>query len=246
LQAFALSPLFSAVMDHVMQPLLVAAVPEILHLEAKPSFQRTSVASTSASSRSASLSDPEEIPARPIRRSKTVGGIDTAELDMEYPSGLGARDSDDTAPLRRSKTSPGLDGKDLGDAYPRDLVVRNTFLEFVEEPVFLQLRRVKSAPSSPVAGKVAELTPPAPAVLELASMLETTPMLGSPELPTVGSAQHRLGECKPCAFFWKPAGCSNGVDCVYCHLCDAHEKKRRQKEKKALIKAQIQSSATAK
>merc|ERR1712151_814947 len=146
-------------------------------------------------------------------------------------------------PLRRSKTSPGLDGKDLGDAYPRDLVVRNTFLEFFEEPVFLQLRRVKSAPSSPVAGKVAELTPPAPAVLELASMLETTPMLGSSELPTVGSAQHHLGGCKPCAFFWKPAGCSNGVDCVYCHLCDAHEKKRRQKEKKALIKSQIQSGA---
>merc|ERR1712157_641186 len=85
------------------------------------------------------------------------------------------------------------------------------------------------APSSPVAGKVSELTQPVPAVLELASMLEATPMLGSPELPTVGSAQHRLGECKPCAFFWKPAGCSNGVDCVYCHLCDAHEKKRRQK-----------------
>jgi len=165
---------------------------------------------------------------------------------MEYPSGLGARDLDDSAPLRRSKTSPGLNDKSLGDAYPKDLVVRNTFLEFAEEPAVLQLRRIKSAPSSPVAGKVAELTPQVPAVLELAGMLDTTPMLGSPEMPTVGSAQHHLGECKPCAFFWKPAGCSNGVDCVYCHLCDAHEKKRRQKEKKALIKAQIQSSATAK
>merc|ERR1712232_146690 len=111
---------------------------------------------------------------------------------------------------------------------------------------FLQVRRVKSAPSSPVAGNVAELGPQAPAVLELASMLDTSPLPGSPEMPTVGSAQHHLGECKPCAFFWKPAGCSNGVDCVYCHLCDAQEKKRRQKEKKALIKAQTQGSATAK
>merc|ERR1712176_1124062 len=153
---------------------------------------------------------------------------------------------DEDAPIRRSKTSPAFVDKGLATVYPKDLVVRNTFLEFVEEPVFLQVRRVKSVPSSPVAGKVAELTQPVPAVLELASMLEATPMLGSPELPTVGSAQHRLGECKPCAFFWKPAGCSNGVDCVYCHLCDAHEKKRRQKEKKALIKSQLQSSTIAK
>merc|ERR1719277_2541691 len=146
------------------QPPFVAAVPETSqsHLQRKPSYKSVLMsASTTASSRSASLSDPEEVPFRPLRRSKTVGGIDTAELDMEYPSGLGARDSDDAAPLRRSKTSPGLDAKDLGDSYPKDLVVRNTFLEFVEEPVFLQLRRVKSAPSSPVAGKVAELTPPA-------------------------------------------------------------------------------------
>merc|ERR1712151_1048474 len=101
---------------------------------------------------------------------------------------------EDTAPLRRSKTSPGLGDKDLADAYPTDLVVRNTFLEFVEEPVFLQLRQVKSAPSSPVAGKVAELSPQVPAaVLELATVLDTTPMLGSPEMPTVGSVQHSLG-----------------------------------------------------
>merc|ERR1712217_319035 len=229
-----------------MQPLLVAAVPEILHLEAKPGYQRpSSSASTSASSRSASLSDHEEFPTRPFRRCKTVAGTDTAELDAEYPSGLVAHDSDDAAPLRWSKTSPGLDDKSLAEAYPRDLIVRNTFLEFVEEPVFLQLRLVKSAPSSPVAAKAVEPAPPAPAVLSLASMLDTAPKVGSPEMPTVGSAQHHLGECKPCAFFWKSAGCSNGVDCVHCHLCDAREKKRRQKEKKALFKAQVQAGADA-
>merc|ERR1712014_134442 len=141
-------------------------------------------------------------------------------------------------PLRRSKTSPGLDAKDLGNAYPKDLVVRNTFLEFVEEPVFLQMRRVKSAPSSPIGARATTLCPPAPAVLELASMLKTTPKLEGREVPTVGSAKHHLGECKPCAFFWKSAGCTNGASCVYCHLCDANEKKRRQKEKKALMKAQ--------
>merc|ERR1712187_850857 len=196
-------------------------------------------ASTTASSRSASLSDTEETPARPRRRSKTVGCTDSAELDAEYPSGLVAPDSDDAETIRRSKTTSTLDDKRLANAYPTDLVVRNTFLDFSEAPVFLQLRKVKSAPSSPVAAKGVDLAPPAPAVLELASMLKPMPNLGSPDMPSVASAQHHLGECKPCAFFWKPAGCSNGVDCDYCHLCDAHEKKRRQKEKKALLKTYI-------
>lgn len=55
-------------------------------------------------------------------------------------------------------------------------------------------------------------------------------VLGSPELPTVGSANHHLGKCKPCAFVHR-SGCSNGVDCPFCHLCDPDEKKRRQKER---------------
>jgi len=54
--------------------------------------------------------------------------------------------------------------------------------------------------------------------------------LGSPELPTVGSRGHHLGKCKPCVFVHRN-GCSNGVDCAFCHLCDPDEKKRRQKER---------------
>mmetsp|Transcript_4090 Transcript_4090/g.6323 ORF Transcript_4090/g.6323 Transcript_4090/m.6323 type:complete len:244 (+) Transcript_4090:73-804(+) len=61
------------------------------------------------------------------------------------------------------------------------------------------------------------------------------PVLGSSELPTVGSAGHRLGTCRPCAFLHK-RGCGNGVQCSFCHLCDAGEKKRRQKEKIAWLK----------
>lgn len=226
-------------MASVMQPLLVAAVPEILHLQAKPSYDRAPTSSsTAASSRSVSPQDLEDVRSRNGRRFKTVGGIDAAILDMEYPSGLVARDSDEVAPIRRSKTSPGLDDKDVVSAtYPKDLIVRNTFLEFVEEPIFLQLRKVKSAPSSPVSSSTAKPVPKAPEVLELSSMLDAMPNVGSAGVPTIGSAKHHLGECKPCAFYWKPAGCGNGVDCTFCHLCDASEKKRRQKQKKALLKA---------
>jgi len=56
------------------------------------------------------------------------------------------------------------------------------------------------------------------------------PELGSTEMPTVGSAGHYLGSCKPCAFFYTK-GCGNASECSFCHLCPAGEKKRRQKVK---------------
>lgn len=52
------------------------------------------------------------------------------------------------------------------------------------------------------------------------------------ELPSVGSAGHAFGTCKPCGFFYAK-GCLNGAACSFCHLCDRGEKKRRQKQKKA-------------
>jgi len=57
-----------------------------------------------------------------------------------------------------------------------------------------------------------------------------------PQLPSVGSAHHKLGSCQPCAWFWKPQGCLNGAACLRCHLCPAGEIKRRKgelKQKKA-------------
>ena len=55
------------------------------------------------------------------------------------------------------------------------------------------------------------------------------------ELPSVGSAGHAFGTCKPCGFFYAK-GCLNGTACSFCHLCDRGEKKRRQKQKKASLK----------
>lgn len=49
------------------------------------------------------------------------------------------------------------------------------------------------------------------------------------ELPTLGSAKHQLGQCKPCAFAWKPEGCESGENCSFCHLCPPGEKQRRKK-----------------
>ncbi|CAE7577223.1 DJA6 [Symbiodinium sp. CCMP2456] len=54
----------------------------------------------------------------------------------------------------------------------------------------------------------------------------SSPVLGSEVLPSLGSGAHATGECRPCAFFHKNR-CVTGRTCLFCHLCDAGEKKRR-------------------
>lgn len=87
-------------------------------------------------------------------------------------------------------------------------------------------------PMQPVMEETAAVPATQPSILRLADAI-AEPELGSPELPTIGSTGHRLGSCKPCAFF-HTKGCGNGLQCPFCHLCAAGEKKRRQKEKGAV------------
>eukprot|EP00408_Alexandrium_pacificum_P046443 CAMPEP_0171249648 /NCGR_PEP_ID=MMETSP0790-20130122/49655_1 /TAXON_ID=2925 /ORGANISM="Alexandrium catenella, Strain OF101" /LENGTH=552 /DNA_ID=CAMNT_0011717167 /DNA_START=60 /DNA_END=1718 /DNA_ORIENTATION=- len=56
-------------------------------------------------------------------------------------------------------------------------------------------------------------------------------------LPSRGAVLHRSGHCKPCAWFWKAQGCSNGSECNHCHLCPMGELKRRKQEKVAKMQA---------
>merc|ERR1712232_682708 len=113
--------------------------------------------------------------------------------------------------MGRCKTSPGL-GVLVSDEHPV-LIVRNTFLEIpMEEPAFLDIRRVRSAPCSPVgrdqtepcstrltlslaqltvdnSSKIAEKTTfPA---LSLASMIETPGAAAKrdPTKPQVGGSE---------------------------------------------------------
>lgn len=56
------------------------------------------------------------------------------------------------------------------------------------------------------------------------------PVLGTAELPSVGSAGHDGRSCKPCAFVGTK-GCDSGASCPFCHLCEPGEGKRRRREK---------------
>jgi len=110
-------------------------------------------------------------------------------------------------------------------------------------------------PLLPPAAPPAMPLPPAPAGLPLIPMrgpatalcaappalaLQLSALPGSLELPSVGSAGHGSGRCKPCAFAHSK-GCENGAACRFCHLCEPGEKKRRQKEKQANRKAVLRT-----
>lgn len=55
-------------------------------------------------------------------------------------------------------------------------------------------------------------------------------------VPSVGSAGHSTGQCRPCAWFWKPQSCQWGSECMHCHLCPMGELRRRKKEMQAKAK----------
>merc|ERR1719217_592624 len=52
------------------------------------------------------------------------------------------------------------------------------------------------------------------------------------ELPSIGSAMHYIGMCKPCIFLHGKKGCENGSRCLHCHSCTARETKKRRKQMK--------------
>jgi len=64
------------------------------------------------------------------------------------------------------------------------------------------------------------------------SLMSSKASLG-PE--SLGSDWHQEGRCKPCAFFHKQ-GCQNGASCIFCHQCPPHEKQRRKRLRRRMIR----------
>lgn len=95
--------------------------------------------------------------------------------------------------------------------------------------------------SSQPAWSSAPMVPPPPVV----PPPPPGPALGSPELPSIGSAAHGKSSCRPCAFL-HTKGCENGLACTFCHLCEPGERKRRQKEKLQQRRAAQQARLTSK
>merc|ERR1712232_903002 len=75
----------------------------------------------------------------------------------------------------------------------------------------------------------------------LSNSLQPTPfhldtLVSSPSgTPSLGAMKHASGECKPCAWFWKPNGCQNGKECLHCHACPEGELKNRKTAKATMM-----------
>jgi len=144
---------------------------------------------------------------------------------------------------------------------------KNTFIHFdvdssSDEDAAYQVRKIKSAPTRNSAN-LQPLRQPSCLLMphpddsadcfDKGRALQGSPLLCEDavqasndevvrSLPSVGSAEHASGNCKPCAWFWKRQGCRNGEDCRHCHLCPETELKRRKKEKVQAIRQQEHTS----
>jgi len=105
------------------------------------------------------------------------------------------------------------------DTPPLRLVVRNTFLEVVDDQPFIGT--LKHSKSDSDIGNV----------------------LMDRLLPSVGSAKHCTNDCKPCSFFTKDR-CTSGYDCTHCHY--PHEKKPRPGKKHRIREKAFQANAIGK
>lgn len=98
-------------------------------------------------------------------------------------------------------------------------------------------------PAAPAAGaQVAELSQPAAGNVLWAQEGEAARATPARSL---GSEQHGSGECRPCAWYYKPKGCHMGAQCTFCHLCPEGEIKSRKKAKVAAIRHSLQQGNAA-
>lgn len=58
-----------------------------------------------------------------------------------------------------------------------------------------------------------------------------------PNIISIGAQGHGDGTCRPCAWNWKPEGCSNTGSCSFCHSCGPDELRKRRKDRIAFLKA---------
>jgi len=132
-----------------------------------------------------------------------TGEEKVAEVFTSYAS----MDSDMMFPLVQA---PVVDASlPLGQRFAALLLAHQHVVTEIQQPIQESLRAV--------------------AVLSLASALPEETPEPHQEIPTVGSAGHWSGTCRPCAFMVR--GCTSGESCPFCHLCEPTEKKRRRKEK---------------
>eukprot|EP00929_Paragymnodinium_shiwhaense_P109324 TRINITY_DN75735_c0_g1_i1.p1 TRINITY_DN75735_c0_g1~~TRINITY_DN75735_c0_g1_i1.p1 ORF type:complete len:250 (+),score=42.39 TRINITY_DN75735_c0_g1_i1:82-750(+) len=196
--------------------------------------------------------------------SRSVLSTSTATVSVGFDSVPTTPRSDVSAPSSRSASrwcditdsppaTPRSDksASSLPACYVTELVIRNTFLDLDERTVVVQPRRSRSLEPVRCSEQATETSISNIGVGGVGCKVAfkaKTPGAAVPtelELPSEGSREHSTGNCRPCGFFWKSGGCSNGKGCEFCHLCGPKEKRQRHKEKKQTLKAQAAAQAAS-
>lgn len=144
------------------------------------------------------------------------------------------------APFRKTKS---LRSEDEEQDF--QLVVKMTFLEYVPDRVS-QRSRSRSAPAI-CKNNGSAVHGPASVFSRKLSDESITGSMGSESTggdASLGSTLHQFGTCKPCAWFWKPSGCTNGAQCRHCHLCPFGELGRRKRQNRKLARSSRDSAPT--
>lgn len=77
-------------------------------------------------------------------------------------------------------------------------------------------------------------TTPETVLVDLADDSEDEEAINLDQLPSLGSALHASGNCRPCNFFGK-GRCSNEANCEFCHM--PHQKRKPTRQEKRERKA---------
>jgi len=105
-----------------------------------------------------------------------------------------------------------------------------------EEDMATHSMDVLEAPPPPSDGSSTHASEASPCDQAGSPVSEATVLGVGAAVPSLGSAEHTLGCCKPCAF-QHTKGCANGTSCPFCHLCGPDEMKRRRKAKFEMLRA---------
>jgi len=110
-------------------------------------------------------------------------------------------------------------------------------LDDVVPPVPQSLADAGYSPGRALRTEATLRLPAAPRLLSLVDTIAEPPQEGGmPGCPSVGSAGHHLGLCKPCDFVHR-GSCRTGFACKFCHLCGPEATKQKKKERRKIVRA---------
>jgi len=158
-----------------------------------------------------------------------------------------AEDADAGPPVAAAKSCPVLLGRTV---LPPDMLPRKPTRARTVQVLQADTEAEMDSLAVVTDGQLPYEPPAAPAPPAAFAGVEEHPQLGQgasqavvaldarEPLMSAGSALHELGECRPCAWYWRPQGCENGQDCRHCHLCPQGALKERRRSKMSSARQQ--------